>query len=322
MKPEFVVAVDGGASRTRCAILTRDGRQIGYAESGGSNYYGADVELTSQAVTAAVTTALQDASVRAADAADITAGMASVSPDGKGAAELDPVFERLGFVHRTIVGDLVIAHVGALERRPGVMVIAGTGSSCLGIAAGGRQLKIGGWGPVYGDGGSGYSIGRTALNAAAKAYDGYGPPTRLVEFISQALEIPDFHDSLDCVYRRPFSARQMAGLAQAAERAAAAGDGVASSILDCAGDELAAMAVSVLQRLFPAERSPVVSFAGSLLVSCEPIRTRFTRAIRRKVTNARVIPPRYPPYIGAFLLACSTLGWEPGPDLPKPGKSK
>jgi glucosamine kinase len=160
MRPEFVVAVDGGASRTRCAILTHDGGQIGYSESGASNYYGSNFEQTSQALTAAVTAALNDAGVFAAEAACATAGMASVSPEGEGAAEADLVLERMGFARRQVVGDLIIAHAGALDRGPGVMVIAGTGSSCIGIAADGRRLKIGGWGPTYGDEGSGYHIGR------------------------------------------------------------------------------------------------------------------------------------------------------------------
>jgi N-acetylglucosamine kinase-like BadF-type ATPase len=321
MKSEFAVVVDGGASRTRCAVLTRDGRQIGYAEAGGSNYYGADRELTRQALTAAVEAALQKAGASAGDAAMVTAGMASVSPDGSGAAELDPLFEGLGFARRAVVGDLVIAHIGALENRPGIIVIAGTGSSCLGIASDGRQLKIGGWGPVYGDEGSGYNIGRMALNAAARAYDGYGPPTELVELISQALDVSDFRESLERVYQRQFSAKQMAGLAEAVQRAAAAEDAVASSILACAGDDLAAMAISVLRRLFPQEPQPLVSFAGSLLVSCEAVRTRFTQTIRREAPKARVVPPRYPPYLGAFLLACSRLAWEPGANVLSAAKS-
>jgi len=317
MKPEFVVVVDGGASRTRCAILTREGQQTGYAESGGSNYYGADPQLTEKALRESVTVALQEAGVKAEDAACLVAGMASVSPEGEGAEHLHPVFERLGFERRTVIGDLNIAHVGALDRRPGVLVIAGTGSSCLGIAADGKTLKIGGWGPVYGDEGSGYQIGRTALNTAAKAYHGYGPPTMLVEYICRALGIVDFHDSLNLVYQRQFSASQMAALARPVQQAAATGDAVANSILSAAAEDLATMAVSVLRRLFPGEPSPFVSFAGSLLISCEAMRTQFIEAVRRAVPNAQVVEPRYPPYIGAFLLACSKLGWTPGSDLPK-----
>jgi len=322
MKPEFVVVVDGGASRTRCAILTRDGRQTGYAESGGSNYYGTDPELTEQALTQALTAALDEAGVVAGDAVCVTAGMASVSPDGKGAAELEPVFEHLGFAHPMIVGDLNIAHVGALDRQPGVLVIAGTGSSCLGIAADGRTLKIGGWGPAYGDEGSGYQIGRTGLNAAAKACDGYGPPTLLVEYICQALRISDFHDSSNFVYQREFTASQMAGLARTVQQAAAAGDAVANSILSVAAEDLATMAISVVQRLFSGEPSPSVSFAGSLLVNCDVMRTRFTDAVHRAVPNAKVMPPRYPPYIGGFLMACAKLGWMPGANLPKENTSE
>jgi N-acetylglucosamine kinase-like BadF-type ATPase len=114
----------------------------------------------------------------------------------------------------------------------------------------------------------------------------------------------------------------MAGLAEAAQRAAAEGDAVAGSILATAAADLATMAISVLQRLFPEDSSPLVSFAGSLLVSCEAIRRPFTEGVLRAVPNAQVIPPHYPPYIGAFLLACSTLGWAPAPDMPRTPKSQ
>ena len=88
-----------------------------------------------------------------------------------------------------------------------------------------------------------------------------------------------------------------------------AGDAVANSILTSASEDLATLAVSVLQRLLPDDPSPLVSFAGSLLVSCETVRRRFTEAIQLAVPNVQAVPPRYPPYVGAFLLACSTLGW-------------
>jgi glucosamine kinase len=309
MRSELVAVVDGGASRTRCAILDRDGRQISYSEAGGSNYHGFDFERTSQALTAAVTEALTDARTTASDIVCVTAGMASVGPGGEGAEEADLVLERLGFTRRKVVGDLLIAHAGALDGEPGVLVIAGTGSSCIGIAADGSQLKIGGWGPAYGDEGSGYQIGRSALNAAARAYDGYGPSTMLVEMISQALKITDFQQSLSCVYGGHLSTAQIAELARAAQQAADAGDAVATSLLINAAEDLAAMATSVVQRLFVQETSPKVSFAGSVLVSFETIQTHFAESIRRAVPHAQVLSPRHPPYFGAFLLACSELGW-------------
>ena len=134
---------------------------------------------------------------------------------------------------------------------------------------------------------------------------------------AETFGIADFHDSLDFIYRNPFSASQMAGLARTVQQAAAAGDTVASSILSAAADDLATLAICVLQRLFSGDPSPLVSFAGSLLVSCDVMRTQFTDAIHDAVPHAQVIAPSYPPYMGAFLLACSELGWMPGPDLEK-----
>jgi len=315
MAIEFVAVVDGGASRTRCAILTRGGKQLSYAEAGASNYYGADSERTSQSLTEAVRAALKDAGLKSSDAACVSAGMASVSPNGNGATEIDLILSYLGFKRRIVRGDLVVAHAGAFDRGPGVIVIAGTGSSCFGISSQGKRLKIGGWGPVYSDEGSGYHIGRMALNAAAKAYDGYGQATSLVDLISQHLKISDFCQSLDWVFRGQPTARQLASLAEVVQKAATEGDAVATAIMVQAGEDLAAMAIYTLQKLLVDDPQAKVSYAGGILSSCDIVRETFITAIRRAMPNAEVIPPRYPPYIGAFLLACAELGWTVGHSL-------
>src|SRR5215475_1443826 len=46
-----------------------------------------------------------------------------------------------------------------------VLVLSGTGSCCFGRTANGRTAKIGGWGHLLGDKGSGYEIGLRSLKA-------------------------------------------------------------------------------------------------------------------------------------------------------------
>src|ERR1039458_7235594 len=72
--------------------------------------------------------------------------------------------------------DLETALVAAENRRPGehmpqVLVVSGTGSGCYGKSLKGRGVKVGGWGHVLGDKGSGYDIGLRALQAVVDAYD-------------------------------------------------------------------------------------------------------------------------------------------------------
>ena len=53
----------------------------------------------------------------------------------------------------------------------GVALISGTGSVCLGRNADGKSARVGGWGPLLGDEGSGYHIASLALRRATQAAD-------------------------------------------------------------------------------------------------------------------------------------------------------
>jgi N-acetylglucosamine kinase-like BadF-type ATPase len=66
----------------------------------------------------------------------------------------------------TVISDAEAAHHGALGGRPGLLVLAGTGSIVLGRGARGRWVRAGGLGPLFGDGGSAFALGRDWLAAA------------------------------------------------------------------------------------------------------------------------------------------------------------
>jgi len=66
----------------------------------------------------------------------------------------------------TVLSDAEAAYLGALGGRPGLLVLAGTGSIVLGRGARGRWVRAGGLGPLFGDGGSALALGRDWLAAA------------------------------------------------------------------------------------------------------------------------------------------------------------
>jgi len=80
-----------------------------------------------------------------------------------------------------VTSDAVLAHAGALDGEPGVVLIAGTGVVALSIAADGSLRTADGWGPWLGDEGGGAWIGGAGLRAALRALDGRGPPTALAD---------------------------------------------------------------------------------------------------------------------------------------------
>jgi len=80
-----------------------------------------------------------------------------------------------------VTSDAVIAHAGALNGEPGVVLIAGTGVVALAIGADGELRTADGWGPWLGDEGGGAWIGAAGLRAALRAHDGRGPSTTLLD---------------------------------------------------------------------------------------------------------------------------------------------
>jgi len=90
-----------------------------------------------------------------------TRGVWTASERRAAAARLRDLARRV-----TVISDAEAAHLGALGHRPGLLVLAGTGSIVLGRGVRGRWVRAGGLGPLFGDGGSAFALGRDWLAAA------------------------------------------------------------------------------------------------------------------------------------------------------------
>ena len=309
---EVMLAIDGGGSRTRCLAIDERGRTLGRGEAGPSNHLLVARESVVGSLTEAIDQALANGGLCRADVVGVSAGLAGVDYDGTGAEEMEGLFREFGYDRPVINGDMVIAHYGALGGRPGVLALSGTGSAILGIGTSGERVKVGGWGPVFGDEGSAYRIGQMSLFAAAKAYDGRGPATALLDAILRALGLGDFKETLARVYLGGVAPREIAALSRVAYEVAESGDEVARAIFRQAGEELADSVVAAIARLGLEQADPLVSYQGTILTACALVRERFSEAVRRRCPRASILTPRFAPVIGAYLLGCEVWGWASG----------
>lgn len=307
---QAILAIDGGGSRTRCRVMSRKGRLLGSGESGPSNHLLVAANIVKASLDGAINTALAQAGINLTETLFVSAGLAGVDYDGTGAREMEAMFGELGFARTSINGDMVIAHVGALSGRPGVLALAGTGSSILGIGASGERVKVGGWGPVYGDEGSAYRIAQNALRAAARARDSRGPETALLDELTTALGVNDFNESVRRVYTEGMETREIAALCKKVYDIALAGDEVAQDIFRQAGVELAESVAAAIRKLDFEERETLVSYQGAILESCDLVREHMISSLREYCPTASVVPPRLTPLAGAYLIGCRALGWE------------
>ncbi len=307
---EVILAIDGGGSRTRCLAVNRAGEIVGSAESGPSNHLLVDRVVVLTSLAEATSQALAQTSLTPGQVVCVSAGMAGVDYDKTGADEMEEAFREIGFPRSLITGDMVIAHAGALGGRAGVLALAGTGSCVLGIGPSGESVKVGGWGPVYGDEGSAYRIGQTALRVAARAYDGRGPRTMLVSALLDTLNLSDFRATLERVYIERMQPREIAALSRVAYGVAEAGDEAAREIFLNAGEELAEGVTAAARSLNLLESELLVSYQGSVFEACELVRARFTEVLKQTLSSVVITPPQFEPVVGAGLIAFESMGWQ------------
>jgi N-acetylglucosamine kinase-like BadF-type ATPase len=306
---QILIAVDGGGTRTRCAAFDQAGRLRARAEAGPSNHLVIDGKTAFASLAEAIRAVITACGATQSQVYAVSAGLAGVDAGGEGLLDAQHCLKQLGFANSIINADIVTAHAGAFAGEPGILALAGTGAAFVGVSPEGKHFHAGGWGPLCGDEGSAYWIGRECLRAAAAAYDGRGPKTTLVELICEALVLENFAQTLHSIYRSALPVRFIADLGRVAETAADVGDKVAKEILESAGDELASGVEAVVRRMSCSVDETQVTWEGSVLRNSTAVQKRFCSTLKTRLPGIFISPPRFDPVYGAYLIGKRTLGW-------------
>jgi len=307
---DYFLGVDGGATDTTCAVCTDEGIILGIGRGGPSNHILAPGgrERARSAIEMALRGALSSAGRDRAEFQAAQFGMTGINTGTEAARLFTDVAAEV--VAARLVGidnDAVVARAGALACRPGVVVIAGTGSVAFGEDPEGRQARAGGWGYLFGDEGSAFALGLGGVRAALRARDGTGPHTVLTERIPPAIgyslgEIPL------AFYEGRLQRFQVAELAPVVTAAAEAGDPVSRPLVEDAAVALADLAAAVIRRLTWPGGALAVATVGGVFAAGPTLLQPIGRALTARAPGAVLVPPRFTPAVGALLLALRAAG--------------
>jgi N-acetylglucosamine kinase-like BadF-type ATPase len=312
---------DGGGTRTTCVLCDPDGSVIGVGSGGRSNYHNTGLRNAVSSLRRSFEGAL-DASGRGADGVRIDAcfGLAGLdSPRDMEVMRRAIASMGLGAGGRRddlVENDWRTAIAGAFVDVPGVTLIAGTG--CVAAAqsrGGGKVVRVGGWGHIVDDRGSAYDIGRDALYAAMRDYDGRGPKTMLLPLLMRKLGADEPQGIIARVYAGHMTVSQIASLSALVSEAAKAGDGVASAMLGEKGRVLGDLVVSAASRLGMLRTSFGVSLNGGVFRSGRPLLGPLEERVRAAAPHARIVEPKLPPALGAVVLLMRRDGVRVGAPL-------
>jgi len=168
--------------------------------------------------------------------------------------------------------DSLTSYLGALGTGPGCVIAAGTGTICL--AVGPLDVaRVDGWGHIMGDAGSAYWIGRTALAAALRGYDGRRQMTALTQMMKEAF--PDIETAYLDLQADPDRVVRVASFAEQVD-VLAASDRVAGNILDKAAAHLSEAVQAGIRRVgLSGPTPPRVAAIGGVFAS-QRVLSRFT----------------------------------------------
>jgi N-acetylglucosamine kinase-like BadF-type ATPase len=297
------LGVDGGGTKTKAVLIDTQGKEVARAAGGPSNYHAVGAEATEASLQVAIRGVLEAAQLKAADVAALGLGIAG----GARPQDQEVIRGMLSRIARfpcvLITHDAETALVGAIGRRYGVALIAGTGAIAYGVNARGESRRADGWGYLLGDEGSAYWIGREALRAAARAHDERGPATDLAERLLSHLGLADASRLIRLVYAEGFGVPQVAALAPLVEHAALDGDFVAQAILRQAGWHLGSTLRAVILGLRMGEQTLDVALMGGVLRVQGMVRATVVSSLGEVAPRARAIEPRHDAAWGAALLA-------------------
>lgn len=302
----LLLGVDGGASKTVAWLATSSlGSEpvpIGRGIAGSSNPQAAGLDRAIENLDCAIDAAFADAKLPVTTVTAAVLGLSGSDRD-ENRRVLNQWFERRRLArHVRIVHDAVPVLAAGSPDGWGVALISGTGSFAFGRSSDGRTCRVGGWGFLLGDEGSGYAIAHAGLRAAAQAAEERGPATQLLDMFLDRFGIRAPLDLIMAVSPIVDDRAAIAALAEVVISAAEDGDGVAEKILDQAATELAVLVAGVNRRLGFAETFPLV-LAGGVLLGSGSLRDRLMRSLAARGLHPQPTSRVSDPVLGALKLA-------------------
>lgn len=314
---KYVLGMDGGGTKTHCAIFTLDGKLVDFITWGRTNHEclsGGYDELRSE-LKKLFSYILDKNGIGAEELGKCVIGLAGVDTKRQHEMISGMIFAA-GLKDFILCNDSFLGIKAGCKSGSGICAINGTAFCIGGIDPKGNMLQIGGLGDIAGgDFGGGEYLAGKAIAAAYNSLFKGDPETYITELLFKTLKINskfDFIEALMCSITDGIF--KYDSFNRFVFEAANKNDKVALEILEDMGKEYARCINAVIANLdYDCDRLEVV-FAGSVFVKGENTRAidRIKQDVRRRNEGRSIVfnTLKAPPVAGAVLWALEKSGYE------------
>lgn len=304
----YVLAVEGGGTKTNSVIADENGNIIAKSTTGPSNFLIVGFEKACENIIQGLQDCINNSKINNSDLKVAMLGLTGagrkLDQDNMRKAFKDYSTSK-GFTFNSIIvdSDARISLEAAFPNKPGMILISGTGSIMFGKDGQGNLYRVGGWGRILGDEGSGFYIGKKGLISSIKQIDGRGEKTLLFDLISEKYNLNSLETIIKSIYTDNFDIAKIAPLVfEAAEK----DDKIAKEILNEAADELLLHIETMLKKVNFDDKIGL-SFVGSIITNDNYIRRKIVNYINSNLKQIELNDSNNEPIYGAIVMAINEL---------------
>jgi N-acetylglucosamine kinase-like BadF-type ATPase len=308
-RSRLFLGVDIGGSKSQALIADEEGQILGLGEGGPGNYEVVGWDGLRRTLHAVVGQALASAHVDRAQIAGAGFGVAGYDWPGERAPTLEAI-DSLGLQARyELVNDATIGLLAGASNGWGVVLVAGTSNNCRGRDQEGREGRVTGCGPSFGEYGGASEVVARAVQAIARTWTLRGPETHLTGAFCELVGAASAVDLLEglALGHYHLSAAEAPLVFQVAD----GDDAVAQEIIRWAGRELGSLATGVIRQLRFEDLDFEVILAGSMFEGGPMLLESMRAEIHAVAPRARPVRLNAPPAVGGVLLGMEQVGLPP-----------
>lgn len=293
---KYYLGVDGGGTRTTAAVSDEKGNVLFKAVGKSINFYSIGMEKARENLRDVINDIYKNIGKIEFENAFI--GCSALDNE----ASEDTITALCGdMIKAKKIGmnsDVFVALASSGEGKCRIVAICGTGSIVTGIDETGNMKTKGGWGHIFGDEGSAYSIAINALKASAMLYD-EGKITPLVKKAEEFFEVEDFRDAIEVIYSPEATKDVLASFSVEVGKVAEA-DFVAKTVII---NEAHFFSKTVLALLNEMKTCTLLSLYGGVFQNNELFRNSFIEDVKEFHSDLKIEILTLPPEEGALKIA-------------------
>jgi N-acetylglucosamine kinase-like BadF-type ATPase len=290
----YRIGIDGGGSSSRAILVDDRDQMLNETQGGGLNPLAVGWDVFKTNFADLLERLLGEKPKE--EIAGLCAGLAGTGSEAVRGRAQSEISKMLPDCRVIVISDALAALWGAFGGQEGLLLIAGTGSICLGMDSRGRTARAGGFGRLLGDEGGGYWISIEAIRWALKANDAGGSSSQLEAAIREEFRLLELRDVVPLVHESP--ADRIAALARRI-LVLSGSDPDARAIVNQAGEHLAALVTTTARKLNFAQ--PRVALWGGLWNSSgRELQSALHQAFETREFPANVTTPAESPQWGAI----------------------